>query len=263
MSTSAATENAPLLERLIRERRRHAHREAALGRELAELRAQLVESERRRCEAEAEALAVPLLRQRIERLQDANRALGEGVGRIWELTRTLADARAEAARFADERDELLNERTALEALVAALPPMPARPGARAASANGVGAAATSVCGMASACATAESSVVAGPRVLCIGAEPGLARLCDGLARRLGMALVHRADDAGGTLDAVDAADVVLYPSHAIDTADSARLREHCDHTGKPCVLYRGHGPAGIAVALSRLSLGDFGARNLN
>ncbi|WP_085318215.1 hypothetical protein [Derxia lacustris] len=231
-TTPPRREQAHLLERLVRERRRHGQREAVLLRQIDALREQLLLSEAQRHAAEARADAAradaAAQRDRAEQLGHANRELAAGVGRIWELTRTLADARAEASRFARERDELLDERTALEELLAAQ--------------------------------TGDSGADAGPRVLCVGAEPGLARICDGFARRLGFALVQR-NDAGA--DALAAADVVLCPSHAVDDAGLTQLRDRCRHAGKPCVLYRGSGPAGMAVALSRLSLGGVAAHGLN
>ncbi|WP_028311367.1 hypothetical protein [Derxia gummosa] len=254
----------PVLERLVRERRRNARRESALQREVEALRDQLATvqrqiaaSEQARLAAEsaahalrAEAATAAALRDRNERLQTANRELAAGVSRIWDLTRTLADARAEAARFARERDELLDERAALEDLIATSPTRGA------------------ACGNAGNCGGVTE---AGARVLCLGAEPGLTRLCEGFARRLGFALDGRlvtpaaatAGDTPALLDAIAAADVVLCPSHAIDDDALAHLRDRCRHAGKPCVLYRGSGPAGMAVALSRLSLGGLAASALN
>jgi len=54
---------------------------------------------------------------------------------------------------------------------------------------------------------------------------------------------------------------VLCPTDCVSHAAYYKLKQHCKRTGKPCLLFKGAGVSGFAVALARLSAGQRQHRN--
>lgn len=55
---------------------------------------------------------------------------------------------------------------------------------------------------------------------------------------------------------INGADAVLCPTDCVSDTAYYKLKQHCKRTGKPCLLFKGAGVSGFAVALARLSAGQ-------
>lgn len=242
-------ENAEQRHSLVAERRAAERQEAALARRVEELETKLARLGK--AEQEASELRAHLVQfeqggvmvgmgRRLAELEHANQRLLAESQRIWLLEKTLAATRAEATRFAAERDQLGAECDALERMLMA----------------DEGCAGDCDPGGALAADTGDE-----PRsVLCVGGRTGLVAQYRALALRIGIRLVHHDgghEEALSRLpDMIAGADAVMCPTDCINHAAYHQLKRHCKRSGKPCLLFRGASISGFAMALARLSAGQ-------
>ena len=242
-------ENAEQRHSLLAERRAAERREAALARRVEELETKLARLGK--AEQEVSELRARLVQfeeggvmvdmgRRLAELEHANQRLLAESQRIWLLEKTLAATRAEATRFAAERDQLGAECDALERML-----MPD---------EGCDGDCDSGCTLAADAGDEPRSV------LCVGGRTGLVAQYRALAQRLGIRLVHHdggQEEALSRLpDMIAGADAVMCPTDCINHAAYHQLKRHCKRSGKPCLLFRGASVSGFAVALARLSAGQ-------
>lgn len=177
--------------------------------------------------------------QRLMALTAANEELRVAAERGRALHCALAEARQRAALAERERDRLAAERDALERLLLA--------------GDGEAAAHERPC-------ADHAGGVSAQRVLCVGGRTALLAHYGTLARRLGMRLVHHDGGIGESLarlpELINGADAVLCPTDCVSHAAYYQLKRHCKRYGKPCLLFRGAGVSGFAVALARLAAGQ-------
>lgn len=205
--------------------------EAAARAEAADLRERLAAFESGRAMAD--------MRHRLIQLTASNAQLLATAKRGQSLEGALKAARDEAALFARERDTLAVERNALERLLLA---GDVEPGA----CDGE-------------CAGCENRA-AGRCVLCVGGRTALLTQYRALAERLGIRLIHHDGGMEESLsrlpELINGVDAVLCPTDCVSHAAYYKLKQHCKRTGKPCLLFKGAGVSGFAVALARLSAGQ-------
>lgn len=225
----------------------------ALQRELAQARARLLQQDAQlqtmealqaRLERFESGTAMVEMGQRLMQLQDSHDKLSAITRRMWELERNLKDAREEATRIAQERDEALTEREALEQLLHALDPQ------------------ERMCMEAGseACAGCENAL-SSRCILYVGGRASLMAQYRQLADRLGITLIHHDGGQEESLsrlpELIRGADVVLCPTDKISHNAYYHVKAHCKRVGKPCLFYKGGGVSGFAVAMARLSRGEF------
>ena len=243
-----ARQNDELSAVRAREREEHAATVAALRRQLADREdatdtlhtAQVeVDTLRARLAAFESGAAMTEMGQRLLSLTAANAQLREGAGRSLALAAALNTSAEQALALARERDGLAAERDALERLLLA------------------GEAAGETCG---GDCTACDNRAAGRCVLCVGGRTALLSQYRALAERLGIRLIHHDGGQEESLsrlpDMINGADAVLCPTDCVSHAAYYKLKQHCKRTGKPCLLFKGAGVSGFAVALARLSAGQ-------
>lgn len=232
-----------------------------LRRELAALRRQLTAAEAGLAERDAAVARAAALEKRLAHfesgramiemgrrllsLQTAHQDLHQAHQRIWQLEHTLRDAHLEITRIADERDTALAERSALEMLIEASLPKAAEPCSRAGSDDCAG-----------------CSEAFGPRcVLYVGGRAALITQYRQLAGRLGITLIHHDGGLEESLsrlpDMIGSADAVVCPTDRVSHNAYHHVKSHCKRAGKPCVFYQGGGMSGFAVAMARVSRGEF------
>jgi hypothetical protein len=230
------------------ERRERAAAEAELRRriaaqnaELAALRTERTESAtlRERLAAFESGSAITDMGRRLMSLTAANDQLRAAAERSRAQEAALGQAEGKAAALARERDTLAAERDALERLLLA------------------GEANEAACdGLCDGC----ENRAAGRCVLCVGGRSSLVAQYRALAERLGIRLIHHDGGQEESLsrlpDMINGADAVLCPTDCVSHAAYYKLKQHCKRTGKPCLLFKGAGVSGFAVALARLSAGQ-------
>jgi len=181
-------------------------------------------------------------------LQSANDELTVGVRRAWSLEKNLKAAHNEAVGLARERDQLAAERDALLRLIE-------RGGVF--SDEGVG------CENGACDSDCDSCPMAveGNCVLCVGGRPSLVAQYRALAQRLGISLIHHDGGVEESLsrlpEMIHSADAVVCPTDCVSHAAYFHIKRQCKRSGKPCLLYKGSGVSGFAVALARVSAGQF------
>lgn len=217
-------------------RRRLAAQEA----ELAALRAAQTESAdlRERLAAFESGTAMVDMGRRLVSLTATNAQLLTVAERGRTLEASLRESIGQAMALARERDQLAAERDALERLLPA------------------GDAEEAPCD--NRCDDCDNRV-AGHCVLCVGGRSSLVAQYRALAGRLGIRLIHHDGGQEESLsrlpDMINGADAVLCPTDCVSHAAYYSLKRHCKRTGKPCLLFKGAGVSGFAVALARLSAG--------
>ncbi len=236
------------LERKLRlEAQRHARELAERQTRLQSLQLQI---DRLRAEAgDASALraridelesgqAMVAMGRRLMLLEAANAELRETAARVLNLQRQVEALTAENARLRRERDELGAERNALERLWST--------DARAAACQGD-------------CDGCPNRI-AGRCVLCVGGRAAMLAHYRALAARLGVRLIHhdggREESLSRLPELLAAADAVICPTDCVSHAAYYQIKRHCKTAGKPCVMARSSGLAGIAAALTRLAEGQ-------
>lgn len=250
-------ENAEQRRTLGAERAAADRREAALARRVEELEAKLAQLGK--AEQEAAGLRARLIQledgsvlvdmgRRLAEVEHANQRLLAESQRVWSLEKALAATRAEATRFAAERDQLGAECDALERMLLA------EEGCAGSDGGCHG-------GCDAACSLTTGAEDGEPRsVLCVGGRVGLVAQYRALAQRIGIRLVHHdggQEEALSRLpDMIAGADAVMCPTDCINHAAYHQLKRHCKRSGKPCLLFKGASVSGFAVALARLSAGQ-------
>ena len=240
--------NEELAAALDGERRERADAETALRRRLAEREAELAglaaahdeaAALRERLAAFESGTAMVDMGRRLTQLAASNAQLLAAAERSRSLEASLSEAEAKAAMLARERGTLAVERDALERLLLG------------------GEANEAACdGRCDGC----ENRAAGRCVLCVGGRTALLSQYRALAERLGIRLVHHDGGQEESLsrlpDLINGADAVLCPPDCVSHAAYYKLKQHCKRTGKPCLLFKGAGVSGFAVALARLAAGQ-------
>lgn len=183
--------------------------------------------------------------RRLLSLQSANEALIVAAQRGQSLEKSLQATHDQARALAREREQLAAERDALERLLLA------------GEANtGAGASLTASCD--GVCASCEQATQ-GRCVLYVGGRSTLVSQYRALAERLGIRLTHHDGGLEESLsrlpDMINSADAVICPTDCVSHAAYYQLKRQCKRNGKPCLLFKGAGVSGFAVALARLASG--------
>jgi len=245
-----AQENLDLKAAQEKQRMQQNSNEARLREQLQEYRTELdrlrpaseeVAKLQARIEAFESGSAMMDMGRKLLSLQAANEELIVSAQRGWALEKTLKVAHDEAQLLARDREQLTAERDALERLLLAGEP---DEGARE-DCDGV--------------CTACEPTLARRCVLCVGGRSSLLAQYRALAERLGIRLIHHdggLEEALSRLpDMINGADAVICPTDCVSHAAYYQLKRQCKRSGKPCLLFKGAGVSGFAVALARLSSG--------
>lgn len=185
-------------------------------------------------------------------LRAANEELMSTVQRGWALDKTLKAAHQEAQALARERDQLSVERDALARLLVAADAEHGaehgaehRPDAR-----------SDCAGECPRCDPTRSSQC----VLYVGGRSSLLAHYRALAGRLGIRLIHHDGGVEESLsrlpEMIKGADAVICPTDCVSHSAYYQLKRQCKRSGKPCLLFKGAGVSGFAVALARLAAGQ-------
>lgn len=241
-------QNTELTAALECERRDRAAGETELQRRIAAQEAELAALQAGRAEADIlrerlaafeSGSAITDMGRRLMSLTAANEQLRVTAERSQSLAAALKEAEDKALAQARQCDALAAERDALERLLLA------------------GDANEAACdGQCDGC----ENRAAGRCVLCVGGRSSLVAQYRALAERLGIRLVHHDGGQEESLsrlpDLINGADAVLCPTDCVSHAAYYKLKQHCKRTGKPCLLFKGAGVSGFAVALARLAAGQ-------
>ena len=94
-------------------------------------------------------------------------------------------------------------------------------------------------------------------ILYVGGRNSLLTQYRALAERLGIQLIHHDGGLEKSLsrlpDMINKADAVMCPTDCVSHSAYYQLKRQCKRSGKPCLLFKGAGVSGFAVALARLS----------
>ena len=240
---------------LERQRKAAAENEAALRRQLqkaddecARLPALVDEiaSLRRRLAAFESGEPLVDMGRKLLTLQAENAELIVAAQRGWALEKTLRVAHEDAQSLARERDALRSERDALERLLALD--------------DGAAPATVAVNSCNGNCAQCDPAI-AGQCVLYVGGRSALLAQYRALAARLGIRLLHHDGGIEESLtrlpEMIIGADAVVCPTDCVSHSAYYQLKRQCKRSGKPCLLFKGAGVSGFAVALARLASGQF------
>lgn len=224
---------------------------AGLRQENAQLKARVreVEGQARDGAVAAERLAryesgevIAALGQKLEQLQGANDRLVLLAGRAGGLERALEQARESAGKMAAERDRALADRARLELALSALEGCPHGDGD---------------CQGCDGCEEALSSRC----ILYVGGRAAMIQQYRQFADRLGIRLIHHDGGQEESLsrlpELIHGADAVLCPTDHISHSAYYQVKSHCKRVGKPCLFYQGSGVSSFAVAVTRMSRGEF------
>lgn len=244
--------NTALAALLEQERKRFTAAEMGLRERIAAL-----ETERNALQAErAEAItlrerlaafesgaAMVDMGRRLMGLTSANAQLSTAAENATEKSRTWAAsvkaAEGRVSALERERDGLAAERNVLERLLLA-------DGANADTCDGQ-------------CASCEETL-RNRCVLCVGGRSSLVPQYRALAERLGIRLIHHDGGQEESLsrlpDMINGADAVICPTDCVSHAAYYSLKRHCKRSSKPCLLFKGSGISGFAVALTRAANGQ-------
>lgn len=242
--THLAAENAEL-------KRSHTREVAVLRRQLAEATAGLAERDeaveqaalyQKRLQCFESGQAYVEMGQRLLTLQASHEALLDSTRQVQELERQLKESREASRRLLAERDTAVAERGALEQLLNALD--------------------SPVCNTAGSDDCAGCSAALTTRcVLYVGGRASLLAQYRQLAERLGITLIHHDGGQEESLsrlpELIRGADAVVCPTDRISHNAYYHVKAHCKRVGKPCLFYRGGGVSGFAVAMARVSRGEF------
>lgn len=244
-------ENADLNARLEALKIREAIREAQLrerSQMLAEEQNSLLASRdeisrlRQRLGAFESGAVMVDLTQKMISLQQANDALVTQAQRARGLENSLKEARLESGALARERDLLSIERNALQQMLDA--------------------ADTEAGGDEGCDKQCSSCELFGSHqcVLYVGGRLSLLSQYRTLAKRLGVRLIHHDGGIEESIsrlpDMIDSADAVLCPTDCVSHSAYYQVKRQCKRKSKPCLLFKGAGVSGFAIALARLSSGQ-------
>lgn len=233
------------------QRQRYARQEAELRQQLRladeernqlrPLKNEVVELKTRLSSLES-GTEVTELERKLRELQTAHDEQRVGIQRAWALEKSLRAAHDEAQTLAKERDQLIAERDALQRLLGA---------------DEVENKDALSC--AGSCDNCSLSTTHGC-VLYVGGRASLLSQYRALADRLGIRLIHHDGGIEESLsrlpDLINGADAVLCPTDCVSHSAYYQLKRQCKRSGKPCLLFKGSGISGFAVALARLAAGQ-------
>lgn len=243
-------ENADAKAALEKQKRQQASSEAQLRQQLQKAAAELDGLRPARDEVAAlqarlatfeSGSAMMDMGRKLVSLQAANQELILAVQRGGALETALKAAQDQAQALARELGQLALERDALERLLLA---------------GELDESAEENCrGQCSSCDHATQ----GRCVLYVGGRTALVSQYRALAERLGIRLIHHdggLEEALSRLpDMIDSADAVMCPTDCVSHNAYYQVKRQCKRSGKPCLLFKGAGISGFAVALARLSSG--------
>lgn len=177
-------------------------------------------------------------------LQAANEQLLAGAQRALELERLYAASQERCHTLTTERDTALADYDAMESLLNTI--APAEPSCSLTDRQDC-----------STCPNALSSRC----ILYVGGRASMIVQYRKLAERLGINLVHHDGGLEESLsrlpEMIHGADVVLCPTDNISHSAYYQVKNQCKRVGKPCLFYKGSGVSSFAVAMSRVSRGEF------
>ena len=201
-----------------------------------------VEKLQARLDAFESGSAMVEMGKKLVNLQAANDELMLAAQRGWALEKALKAAHQEAQQLASERERLTAERNALEQLLLA--------GEQAQNPE------QDCAGQCANCDAALRSQC----VLYVGGRSSLLAQYRALAQRLGIRLIHHDGGIEESLsrlpDMINGADAVMCPTDCVSHSAYYQLKRQCKRVGKPCLLFKGAGVSGFALALARLSAGQ-------
>jgi hypothetical protein len=240
-------ENAEARAAMEHQQRQQTRAEAELREQLHKAMAELESLRQSRDEVAAlqvriaafeSGMVMMKMKHRLMCLTAANEQMRVVAERSGALERSLKVAHSKTMALIRERDELATERDALECLLLA------------------GNASEDPCDShRSSCEPAMQ----GRRVLCVGGRTALIPQYRILAERLGIYLIHHDGGQQEALsrlpDMINSADAVICPTDCVSHSAYYQLKRHCKRTGKPCLLFKGAGVSGFAMALAQLSSG--------
>lgn len=244
-------ENAELKARLEAQKLQEALRDAKLRQQLREIgderngllerKAEMLRLRQRLQAFESGAIIVDIT-QKMRALQQANEELTTQAQRAWALEKSLKAAHREAEALAKERNMLMAERDALQRILQASAPD-----------DNVAAGCDGLC---AGCELADSQRC----ILCVGGRHSLVSHYRALAERLGIRLIHHDGGVEESLsrlpDMIDGADAVLCPTDCVSHTAYYQVKRQCKRKQKPCLLFKGAGVSGFAIALARLTSGQ-------
>ena len=240
-------ENAEARAAMEHQQRQQTRAEAELREQLHKAMAELESLRQSRDEVAAlqariaafeSGMVMMKMKHRLMCLTAANEQMRVVAERSGALEKALKAAHSKTTALSRERDELATERDALECLLLA------------------GNAGEDPCDShRSSCGPAMQ----GCCVLCVGGRTALIPQYRILAARLGIHLIHHDGGQQEALsrlpDMINSADAVICPTDCVSHSAYYQLKRHCKRTGKPCLLFKGAGVSGFAVALAQLSSG--------
>lgn len=232
-------------------KRSHSRELAVLRRQLADVSAGLARREgaleqaavlQKRLQRFESGQAYIEMGQRLLALQTSHEALLGTSRQLQDMERQLKESREESRRLLAERDAAVEEREAM-AHVLQLREAP-------------------VCGnMGSEDCAGCSEALTARCVLYVGGRASLLAQYRQLAERLGITLIHHDGGQEESLsrlpELIRGADAVVCPTDRISHNAYYHVKAHCKRVGKPCLFYRGGGVSGFAVAMARVSRGEF------
>lgn len=211
----------------------------ALAAEAAGLRARLARHD--------SAARITELEREAQRLRQANAQMAGAMQRVWDLDRALRAAREEAENVARERDAASEACAALERLLSPATAMQ-------------GDAQDETQNPATACDDCESAGSA-RCVLCVGGRTSLVTQYRELAGRAGIRLVHHDGGQEESLsrlpELIHGADAVVCPTDCVSHSAYYHLKNQCKRIGKPVLFFKGASVSSFALAMSRVSSGDY------
>lgn len=244
-------ENAELKARLEAQKRQEVEREAKLRQSLKDVAGErdgLLAGKdemlrlRHRLRAFESGAVISDITKKMTSLQQANEELTRQAQRAWALEKNIKAAHLEAEALAKERNVLMAERDALQHMLQASTPDGDVP---------------SACDQ--QCATCEFAD-GQPCFLCVGGRLSLVSHYRALAERLGIRLIHHDGGIEESLsrlpDMIDGADAVLCPTDCVSHTAYYQVKRQCKRKQKPCLLFKGAGVSGFAIALARLTSGQ-------
>lgn len=246
-------ENAKLKDSLRQLEKQAANQAEALRKQEGERARDLVtyqciraenEALRQRLAAFESGQVVIDLGRKLVELRGANEQLQGAASRTRDLEDALQTAQEENARLLKERDAVESERKALEGFLSAM-----------ASSDGVCDGPSG--GDCATCAGEFSSRC----ILYVGGRASMISHYRQLADRLGINLIHHDGGVEESLsrlpELIHGADAVVCPTDNISHSAYYQVKSHCKRVGKPCLFYKGAGVSSFAVAMTRVSRGEF------
>lgn len=243
-------ENAATKLALEKQKKQQASSEAKLGQQLQRISGELerlrpageeVVILRARLAAVESGTPIANMERKLLGLQSENDVLTLAAKRSQALGDALKTAHAELQVLVRERNQLANECDALERLLLI--------GDRDESPE------ESCHGMCSRCEHGAQI----RNVLFVGGRSALLTQYRTLADRVGIRLTHHdggLEEALSRLpDMIKGADAVMCPTDCVSHNAYYQVKRQCKHTGKTCLLFKGSGVSGFAVALARLTSG--------